>query len=253
MVLPVYGTNPDDGGRAGETYAAVVVGVGDGSGTRSDVLAALREVRFSGWVGESQDGWLVAVAASGVGTVAAGRRGVVGVGEWLADRLAAPVLAVRVLADRQLVLAVWTDGDELGRYVSDPSREPGADDDVLPGPLGAEHAAAFAAVCGRPEVADDLAEVLAEHLDADSVFESERLSRVLRLLGLPTWLVAAATLPRDIPTGPRARDMTLLGAGVPGVLGRIYGPTANIVRRRRPPPPVVTDPPRGGGMDPWLM
>jgi hypothetical protein len=149
---------------------------------------------------------------------------------------------------------VWADGDEAGRYVSDPSREPGADDDVLPDPLGAEHAPVFADLLGRPEVADDLAELLDEQLDPDSVIESERLARVLRMLRLPTWVVAAATLPRDIPTGPRARDMTRLGAGVPGLPGWCCGRVANVVRRRRPPPPAVTDAPRGSsGMDPWLM
>jgi hypothetical protein len=252
-MLPAYGAGTGVGGPAGHTYAAALVRVG-GSPSRGDVLAALREIRFSGWLGRAEDGWLVAVAAPADGTVAAGRRGVVDVGEWLAGRLGGTVLVLRVLADRQLLLAVWAGGEEAGRYVSDPSREPGADDDVLPDPLGAEHAAAFAAALGRPDAAAELAEVLAEELDPDSFIESERLGRVLRLLRLPTWPVAAATLPGDIPTGPRARDMTRLGAGVPGPLARLAGGAVNVVRRRRPPPPAVTDAPRGGpGMDPWLM
>ena len=273
MVYPVPGgSSAEIGGPAGYTYAAVVVRLEGLPYTRDDVLAALREIRFSGWLAPPQDGWLVAVAASGDGTVAAGRRGVVGVAEVLATRLAGPmlatrqagpmlatrqagpVLAVRVLADRQLLLALWTDGDEVGRYVSDPSREPGADEDLLPDPYGVEHADAIAGACGRPEAAEDLSELLAEELDPDSVIESERLARVLRLLGLPTWLVAAATLPRDIPTGPSSGDMTRLGAGVPGPLGRLCGWAVNVVRRRRPPPPAVTDAPRGSsGVDPWLL
>ena len=254
MVFANYGAGAGMGGPTGDSYAAVVIRVGGSPSTRGDVLGALRQIRFSGWLAQPEGGWLVAVAASGDGTIAAGRRGVVGVGEWLADRLPATVLAVRVLADRQLVLTLWADGDEVGRYVSDPSREPDADDDILPDPLGAEHAAAFAEVCGHPEVADDLAEVLAEELDPDSVIESERLARVLRLLRLPTWLVAAATLPRDIPTGPRGRDLTRLGAGVPGILGSLSGRAARMIRRWRPPPPVVTDAPRGSaGIDPWIM
>ena len=52
---------------------------------------------------------------------------------------------------------------------------------------------------------------IVQELDPDSVIESERLGRVLRLLRLPTWVVAAATLPRDIPTGPRTRDLIRLG------------------------------------------
>jgi hypothetical protein len=248
MVVPAYGASAEVGGPEGYTYAAILIRADDG------VPAALRQIRFSGWLAPPENGWLIAIAASGGGTVAAGRRGVLGVAEWLAGRFATTVLAVRVLGDRQLLLAGWTDGEELGRYVSDPSREPGADPDILPEPLGAENGFAFAAACGRPDAAEDLEELLAEELDADSVIESERLSRVLRLLGLPTWLVAAATLPRDIPTGPSAHDLTRLGAGVPGLVGRLCGRAVNVVRKRRPPPPAVTDAPRGSsGMDPWLL
>jgi hypothetical protein len=254
MTYPLGGLGGSVGGPSGHTYAGVVVRL-DGAPagrpcTRQDVLAALREVRFSGWLAQPEDGWLVAVASSGDETVAAGRRGVVGVGEWLADRLAATVLAVRVLTDRQLLVALWVGREEVGRYVSDPSH--GLDDDTLPDPLGVEHAAAFAAACGHPEAAEDLAELLAEQLDPESVIESERLGAVLRLLGLPRWLVAASSLPRDVPTGPRAPDVTRLGAGVPGFLGRVCGWAADLVRRRRPPPPAVTDAPHGGAdIDPW--
>jgi hypothetical protein len=245
VVYPVPAGGEGKAGPAGYTYAAVLA-----RATSGDVLTALREIRFSGWLAPPEAGWAVAVAASGDGTVATGRRGVVGVGEWLAARLPGPVLAVRVIAERQLLLAAWTDGAELGRYVSDPSY--GLDDDTLPEPLGAEHAAAFAAACGHPEAADDLAELLADELDPDSVIESERLGRVLRLLGLPSWLVAVSSLPRDVPTGPRAAGLTRLGAGAPGFRGRVRGRVADVVRRRRPPPPAVTDAPRGGG-DPWLL
>ncbi len=254
MVLPVSGSAADGQGPSGYTYGAALIRVDGTSISREDVLAVLREIRFSGWLAQPELGWLVAVVASGAGTVAAGRRGVLGVAEWLAERFTATVLAVRVVADRQLLVALWTDGEEAGRYVSDPSEEPGAEDDVLPDSLGVEHAEDFAAACGHPEVADDLAELLAEDLDTESVIESERLSGVLRLLGLPRWLVASSSLPRDVPTGPGRRDLTRLGAGVPGPLGPLCGRAADVVRRRRPPPPAVTDAPRGGsGMDPWLM
>jgi hypothetical protein len=247
MMYPVVGPGGDVSGPSGYTYAGVAVrldGVPSGRPcTRQDVLTALREVRFSGWLAQPEDGWLVAVAASGDGTIAAGRLGILGVGEWLADRLAATVLAVRVVTDRQLLVVLWVDREEVGRYVSDPSY--GLDDDTPPDPFGVEHAAAFAAACGHPEAAEDLTELLAEQLDPESVIESERLGAVLRLLGLPRWLVAVSSLPRDMPTGPRARDMTRLGAGVPGLLGWVCGRAANLVRRRRPPPPAVTDAPRG--------
>jgi hypothetical protein len=260
MVYPVVAPSGDVGGPSGYTYACVLVRLDGEPGpagpprTRAEVLAALREVRFSGWLNQPEDGWLVAVAAHGNATVAAGRRGVVGVGAWLADRLATTVLAVRVVTDRQLLLAAWEDHDEVGRYVSDPSHGLTDEDDVLPDPLGVEYAAAFAAACGRAEAADELAELLAEQLDPDNVIESERLGAVLRLLHLPRWLVAASALPRDVPTGPRAADMTRLGAGVPGIVGWLYGRAVDLLRRRRPPPPAVSDPPRNrAGSDPWLF
>jgi hypothetical protein len=258
MVYPVVGPSGDVGGPSGYTYACVLVRLDGVPGgplrARADVLAALREIRFSGWLAQPEDGWLVVVAASGDATVAAGRRGVVGVGGWLADRLAVTVVAVQVVTDRQLLLAAWLDGEEVGRYVSDPSHGRTDEDDVLPDPLGVEYADAFAAACGRPEAAGDLAELLAEHLDPENVIESERLGAVLRLLRLPRWLVAATTLPRDVPTGPRAADMTRLGAGVPGFAGWVCGRAVDLVRRRRRPPPAIADPPRGAaGIDPWLF
>jgi hypothetical protein len=157
-----------------------------------------------------------------------------------------------VVADRQLVLVAWADGAEIGRYVSDPSQGPEADDDTLPDPLGVSCAAAFAAACGRPEAADELAEVLSEELDPDSVIESERLTTVLRLLGMPRWIVASASLPGDVPAGPRAHELTRLGAGTEGVTGWVRARAADVVRRRRPPPPVFTDAPSGADIDPWL-
>jgi hypothetical protein len=244
-------------GPSGYTYAGVALrldGVPSGAPrSRAEVLAALREIRFSGWLGPSEGEWVVAVAAHGNGTMAAGRRGVLGVGEWLAQRLAVTVVAARVVDDRQLLLAMWADGDEVGRYVSDPSY--GLDqDDILSDPLGVEFADAFAAAAGQPDAAEDLAELLGEELDPDSVFESERLAGVLRLLGLPSWLVAARSLPRSIPGGPAAREMTRLGAGAPGFRGRVLGRAVQIVRARRRPPPAVVDPPRGGPVpDPWLF
>jgi hypothetical protein len=258
MVYPVVVPQGDVGGPSGYTYACLLVRLDGGPAgplrTRADVLAALREVRFSGWLAQPEDGWLVAVAAHGDATVAAGRRGVVEVGGWLGDRLALTVVAFRVVADRQLLLAAWADREEVGRYVSDPSHGLDDDDDVLSDPYGVEHAAAFAAACGRPEAADDLADLLAEHLDPENVIESERLGAVLRLLHLPRWLVAASALPRGVPTGPRAADMTRLGAGVPGPVGWVWGRAVNLIRRRRRPPPAIADPPRGAaGTDPWIF
>ncbi|MGZ4625801.1 MAG: hypothetical protein ACXV3S_05850 [Kineosporiaceae bacterium] len=244
-------------GPSGHTYGAVVVRLDSTPRGRpvahSDVLARLAGIRFSGWVAPAEQGWVVAVAAEGNGTIAAGRRGVLGVGEQLALDLGATTVSVRIVHDRQLLVAMWGDADELGRYLSDPSYGLG-DDEVLSDPFGVEHADAFAAAVGRPEIAGDLTELLAEELDHDSVSESERLAGVLRLLGLPGWVVAVPSLPRDIPTGPRARDLIRLGAGAQGLQGRLLGRAAHSARRHRRPPPAVPDPPRGdAGMDPWLF
>lgn len=250
MTLP--GAQPETGGPIGHTYAALLVRAKPAS--FDALVAALRGIRFSGWVAPPDDEWIVVVAYQGDGTVASGRRGVLGVGALVAERLATTVLAVRVLVDRQLVIVAWSGSEELGRYSSDPSREPGADDEVMSEPMGVEYAEAFATAAGRPEVAEKLADELEEELDTDSVYESERLARVLRLLGLPSWLVAAASLPRDIPTGPRSKDLMRLGAGSPGVGGVLLGRAADVKRRRTPPPPAIADPPRmdGSGRDPWL-
>jgi hypothetical protein len=238
-------------GPAGHTYAGLVVRIGPAVG-RAEVLAALRELRFSGWLGPEESGWLVAVPERGAGTVASGRRGVLELAGDLAGRLGATLVAVRVADDRQLVLSLWQEREETGRYVSDPSHGL-RDDEVLSDPMGDEHAAAFAVAVGRPEAAEELGELLAEELDPDSVIESERLVRVLRLLGLPEWLVACSSLPRDVPGGPRSGDVTRLGFGVPGLGGRVAGRVAQVARTRRRPPPVVTDPPRGGrAAEPWL-
>ena len=256
-----------DDGPAGYSYAAVLVRVGGvpsgqpagpppgqapgQAAGREQVLDRLRVARFSGWVGPVEGGWLVAVAGHPGGTVASGRRGVIDLGAWLAGQLATTVVAVRVVDDRQLALAVWTGTDEVGRYLSDPSYH--GDEDLLSDPLGAEHAEAFAEACGRPDAGEQLGELLAEEIDPDSMIESERLSRVLRLLRLPPWVVAAASLPRDVPSGPRARDLTRLGAGRTGPLGRLAGSAADVLRRRRPPAPAFPDAPRAEvGDDPWL-
>jgi hypothetical protein len=240
----------DGSGPEGHTYAGALVRLTGGT-DRDAVLGVLRELRFTGWLGPVEGEWVVAVAEHPAGIVAAGRRGILDVAGELSRQLGATVVAVRVAADRQLVLAAWSDGDELGRYVSDPSH--GLDDDeVLDDPMGVEHAEALAAAAGMPDAADGLGDLLAEELDHDSVFESERLTGVLRLLSLPQWLVASASLPRDVPGGPRRGQFTRLGAGVPGLRGRAAGRAAHGLRKRRRPAPVVVDPPRGAPPDPWL-
>lgn len=251
MTYAIPGSTPDGGGPIGETYGAVLVRADDAA----RVVDALSGIRFTGWVAPPESAWVVAIGDPGDGTVATGRSGVLEVGAALAAALDTVVLVARVVVDRQLVLAAWRGPDELGRYSSDPSREPGADDEVTDEPYGVEHADVFAAAVGRADAADELADVLGEELDSDSVYESERLARVLSLLGLPRWIVAAGALPRDVPTGPRTRDLVRLGAGATGAKGVVQGRAAATTRRRMPPPPAIADPPRADdlGIDPWLL
>ncbi|WP_430645210.1 hypothetical protein [Agromyces sp. GXS1127] len=253
MTLPVPGVPADSEPPGGESYAAVLVPAG--AAPWEEVLAALGELGFTGWLAPPAEDWVVALAVPGDGTVASGRRGVLETAAALAATLDAVAVAIRVRLDRQLVLAAWSGGEELGRYSSDPSHEPGADEDVLDEPFGADHAFAFATAAGRPDAGEDLAEVLEEPLDSDSVFESERLARVLRLLGMPGWIVAASSLPADVPTGPPSRRFVRLGAGATGASGAVRGWMAGRARRRMPPPPALADPPRTAdpGIDPWLL
>jgi len=239
--------SPEPEGPAGYSFGAVIVR----TDAREPVLARLRDIGFSGWVAPPEDGWLVVLPESAEAAVAADRRGVVEVGEALAGT-APTVLALRVLHDRQLALVVWAEGQEVARYVSDPSREPGAGADVLDDPSGVEGTEAVAEACGRPEAGEDLAEVLDEGLDPDEEIESERLSRVLGLLGLPAWVVSAWVLPKRMPVGPAPRDLVRLGAGRTGLGGWVSGRVARSLRRRRPPP-VLTDPPRRGAGPDDLM
>lgn len=246
MPVPV-GVSPEPEGPSGYIYAAVAVRTSERAPDREETLAALRRIRFSGWVAPPEDEWVPVIPRGGGAVVAAGRRGVIGVGEALAQALDTTAVAVRVLEDRQLALVAWQSGREVARYVSDPSREPGASPDVLPDPVGIEGSDALAAACGRPEVGEELADLLAEPLDPDEEIESERLVRVLQLLGLPAWLVSVWRLPRPMATGPAPRDLLRLGAGRTGPLGWVAGHGVSLGRRWRQPPPALLHPPRGDG------
>ncbi|MDQ4138497.1 MAG: hypothetical protein M3116_06595, partial [Actinomycetota bacterium] len=205
MLPPQNLSHADTPGEAGDSYGAALVR-GDQQALPG-VIDSLRALRFSGWIAPPAEGWIVALGDPGDGVVAAGKRGIIEIAAVLAGALGSPGVAVRVKRDQQLALVAWRGTEEIGRYCSDPSREPGADDDVLSEPYGVEHAEGFAALLDRPEAAEDLAAVLEEELDIESVSESERLAQVLDLLWLPRWLVAAGALPHDIPTGPRATDL----------------------------------------------
>ncbi|TDN92031.1 hypothetical protein [Microbacterium sp. BK668] len=254
MTYPIGSTN-EVGGPDGYSYGAVVVRAG--SDAQAPFEELLRSIRFTGWIAPPADDWLVALGDPGAGVVAAERRGIIEVGGMAAEHIAAPVLALRVRRDRQLAIVAWDGAEEIGRYSSDPSQEPGDDDDILAEPVGVAFAFAFARLVGREEVAEDLADLLAEELDPDSVYESERLRQALRLLGMPDWIVAANSLPRDIPTGPRAAELVRLRAGRSGFPGWVRHAFIRRLRRRRAAPPAIADPPRQsqgmGGIEPWMF
>jgi len=244
---------PADGEPQGETYGAVILPAG--ALTSDDLLDALRGIRFSGWIAPPRNDWTVVLGDPGDGVVADERRGVIEVGGVLATRTEAPVLAVRVRRDRQLGLVAWRRGAEVGRYCSDPSREPAADKDVLDQPVGTEIAESLADLWGQADSVEELTELLDEELDPDSVYESERLRAVLRMLGLPAWIVAAGALPRNIPTGPTVSELMRLRAGATSYAGRTLAPAVRAVRRRQTAPPVIADPPRmsGTGFEDWML
>jgi hypothetical protein len=252
MGLPPVASS-GDAELQGETYGAV--GVAEADLDFSDAVDVLRGIGFSGWAAPARAGWIVVLGDPGDGVVADKRRGIVEVGAELAQRSAGTVIAVRVRRDRQLAVVAWHAGDEVGRYCSDPSREPGADDDVLDQPVGAEIADSLAELFDRADAAEELTELLDEELDPESVFESERLDTLLRALGLPTWIVAAGALPHDIPTGPRANELTRLRAGASGLSARARDSVVRAARRRQSPPWVIAEPPRmsGGGFDEWMF
>jgi hypothetical protein len=234
------------GGPAGHSYGAVILPADALS--LPELYDALAGIRFSGWIAPPADGHVVLLGDPGDGIVADGHRGIIEIAGVLAERVGGNVLAVRVRHDRQLALVAWHDGQEVARYCSDPSREVGAEKDVLAEPFGAESAHTLAELWDRPDAADQLSEMLEEELDPDSVYESERLRTTLRLLGLPAWIVAAGALPRAMPTGPKPSALTHLRAGATGVAGRTRDAILRPVRRRQHPPPVIADPPTGGGM-----
>jgi hypothetical protein len=244
MFMPPLAASPSEfDAPAGDTYGIVLISARDEA--FSIAVGSLRSARFSGWVAPPRDGWLVVVGDPGAGVVADGRRGMIEVGRLLAGAQIGPVLAVVVRRDRQLGLVAWREGAEVARYCSDPSQDPEADKDVLSSPVGSDAGEALAVAFARQDAGERLVEHLEEELEPDSTNESERLASVLRLLGAPVWVVAAASLPRDLPRGPRTRELLRLRVGRTGIVGRMLASVVAPLRRRHIPPPVIEDPPRG--------
>jgi hypothetical protein len=224
--MTVYGGD-SIGGPAGFTYCGIFV-----AAERPGVVAALGEMRFSGWVGPQEDEWVVLVPSRTHGAVAGNKRTAADVAQALSATAGGPALAALVEDDKLLLLWAYSAGVPIGAYVSDPTVARPWDDEASIEPEGAEHAPAIAAAWGAPEKADDLEEVLAEEL-GESTNESERITGILRLLAMPDWIVAAASLPKDVPGGPRAKSFTKLGAGKEGVTGAVDAAVRGIVRKKK--------------------
>ena len=237
----------------GHSYGAVLVAADPSLLPRVQEL--LQELPFTGWV-TAREKWIIALGQPGDGVVAAKRRGVIEVAAALAAELGQVVFALRVRNDRQLAIVAWQDGEEIGRYCSNPSVEPGASREVASDPVGSEYAEAFAQACRRPEAAAELSSLLEEELDPDSIYESERLLTVLKLLGMPRWLVGAGELPADIMTAPRTKEMLRLRVGRKKIAGILFNMAlVKKKRRRRTPPPVIADPPTNSmsGYESWML
>jgi hypothetical protein len=192
------------------------------------MAAELESARFSGWVGPAEGGWVVLVA------LRPRHHDLPALGMRLARLTGGPVLTADVHRDRVLTMTVARGDAEIGRYHSNPSYgrdEEDEDEYVDPTPLGVEHAPAIAAAYGRADRAEELEELMGELLDEEEQTESERLWAILRLLGLPSWLVASAALPKPVPGGP-ART-TLLFRGRTGRLARAGAWLAGRGRRRK--------------------
>lgn len=246
------------GGPSGHSYRGAVL-----TAPRDAVLARAAAARFSGWVGPQEGDHVLLVPSSPHLVVASGGRDLEALtGDLLGELLGepgdpageatggppggvGPALVVEVVRDRLLSLVLLTGGEEPLRYLSDPSL---LDPDDLDEPRGAHHAPVLARTFGVPGVAVTLREALSELLDPEHYIESERVARVLGLLGLPIWLVSAWSLPRRVSYGPEPRAFTRLGAGVAGVGGWPAGWAVGPVRRVRQKLTRRPDGPRPDGL-----
>ncbi|MBZ2198173.1 hypothetical protein [Occultella gossypii] len=249
-MIPMGASDPDK--VVGESYAGVYL-----AATRDAVATALAEAAFTGFVGPQEGDWVLAVATNARGTVAAGKRTLDALARDLAGGLGVVAVAVEVDRDKRLRLWAFEAGERIGHFDSAPED----DDDLALGQIpldefgdplpeamlalggsGAQSAAELVRVCVSPGASDgeesDPAEELEELLDeelTESESESDRVRSALRLLTLPTWLIASASLPRDVPGGPRAGQVLHLRAGRTGVAGLTLGALSERTRRKFKP------------------
>ena len=216
-------------GVAGVSYSGVYA-----AAERERVIAALGEMRFTGYIGPQEGTWVLSVAGNPLAKVAGRKRRIDDVARELAATLGVVTLAVEV--DKDARLRLWAfDGDEpLPPYESTPpdpdEDEPGGimlDDFgnpvMTPGAFVDNEMVAVSLLSAFGTRQEDSPEaVLTNLLDEDlgeDTNESERLTGVLRVLGLPTWIVSSDSLPRRVPGGPDRDQVLRLGAGKPGVQG----------------------------------
>lgn len=211
-------------GESGFSYSGVYV-----AASRDHVLAALGELRFTGFVGPQEGDWVLSIAGNPLGKVARKKRRIADVARDLATTLETVTLAVEVDKDSRLRLWGFDGVDALPVYDSAPPEE---DDDEIqiddfgnPVMTGAfvdndDVARALLSTFRVEDDDDSLIGLLDEDLGEDTS-ESERLTGILRILELPTWIVSADSLPRRVPGGPDKDEVTRLGAGKPGVQGRL--------------------------------
>lgn len=224
--MTVYGGDAI-GGPTGFTYSGIYV-----RAEREQVLAALSALRFTGWVGPQEDAWVIAVPTRTKGAVAGEKRTVNEVAAELGARCGSAAIALTVEHDKLLLLWSYDGPQPIGMYISDPTVYSPYDDEATVDPIGAEQAPLIAAAAGRPDAAEDLEELLDEVL-SESTNESERITAVLRLLQMPDWIVAAESLPKSVPGGPRAQEFTRLGAGKEGVAGTVDAAVRGLVRKKK--------------------
>lgn len=227
MRFMTIGPDGGQGGPAGSSYCGIF-----SAAPREALLTVLADLRFSGWVGPQQEGWVVSVPTRVRGAVAGSKMTAPDVARELSRRGGGASFSATVIQDRLLELHAYDDGERLLSYYSDPTVVDPYNDELSPDPMGAQDAPAFAAAAGRPDAGADLEELLEEPLSSSEI-ESERITKVLRLLGAPTWVVSADALPKDVPAGPRAKEFTHLGAGKEGVRGHLDDALRGIVRKKK--------------------
>lgn len=227
MRFMTIGPDGGMGGPSGSSYCGIF-----STAAREGLVTHLSRLRFSGWVGPQEGSWVVAVPTRLRGAVAGDKMTAADVARALSAAGDEPAFCAAVRDDKLLQLQAYDAGEALMTYYSDPTIADPYNDDLTSDPMGAQDAPALAAALGRPEVGEELEELLEEEL-GESENESERITKVLRLLGAPTWVVSSEALPKDVPAGPRAKDFTRLGAGKEGVSGRFDEAVRGIVRKKK--------------------